>query len=516
METEKEYLRQRRMPPIVCESGGEYTLPDYNTDVKRVLCVSARAVPSSKFMDGEMLEFVGIVAYEVVYLDSENNVTHCGFTTDYELRVKCNSDTYKDAHISTRVKNYTVRPIGPRRFSAKCVLNNLVSLLEEERIGIGGDAFSHGEPEVATETVRVGFEAYSKPVETEYGETLMDVDGAIADEVDILTTCGSVKNITVTKKEDGADYKGEVEVKALVAVEDELPKTVSISIPIGGSITLEDIEDGMDFEVDVMITSLSTSVNAMESGVVVTVSVITEATLIGRTNESVRLVTDSFHCTRGTENEYTNGTFTSHEGSMTEEIGIDLEFDRSELGAQNLRNIIYSDGVCSLSSATIDGENIKLEGEMRLSVMACEINDNGEPAFIGLKLDIPFVAKVKNCCQNTGITDVCADILLTDSNVTLDADKIYIKACICANMHLLSSRNVRYVSSSVLTDEVYEDVGADVVVYYPESGESLFDVARTFHTPLLKIASDNSLSESAFRSPDSASSLAGIRKLIIK
>ena len=516
METEKEYLRERRMSAIICESNGEYTLPDYNTDVKRVLCVSAKAVPSSKFMDGEMLECVGIVAYEVVYLDSENNVTHCCFTTDYELKIKCNSETYKDAHITTRVKNYTIRPIGPRRFSAKCVLNNMVCVSEKAHIGIGGDAFSYTEPEVATETVHVGFGVYSAPLETEYAETLIEVEGAIADEVDVLTTSGAVKNLTTSVKDDGVDYKGEIEVKALVLVEDDLPKTVSVTIPIQGSISFDEIEDGMDLDVDVIITSLSTSVNAMESGVVVTVSVITEAALVGRANESIRLITDSFICDRGTENEYTNSTFMSHAGSMSEQFNIDLEFDRSELGAQNLRNVIYSDGVCSLSNATIEGDGIKLEGEMRLSVMACEINDDGEPTFVGLKLDIPFATKVKNSCQNSNITDVYADLCLVSNSVTLDADKIYVMACIDVGMQFSASRNVRYVTSSVLTDEVYESVGADVVVYYPDSGESLFDVARSFHTSLLKLASDNSLTESAFRTPDSSSSLAGVRKLIIK
>lgn len=516
METEKEYLRQRHMPPIVCESGGEYTLPDYNTDVKRVLSVSAKALPSSKFMDGEILECVGIVAYEVVYLDSENNVTHCSFTTDYELKVKCGSENYKDAHVITRVKNYTVRPIGPRRFSAKCVLGNMLSILESASIGIGGDAFSHGEPEVATETIRVGYEAYSTPKETEYGETLFEVDGVIADEVEVLTTSGSVKNITLTKNDEGADYKGEIEVKALVLVEDELPKTVSVTIPIQGSIALEDIEDNMELGIDLFITSLSTSINPMESGVVVTVSVITEATLVGRANESIRLVTDAFHISRGTENEYTTGSFSSYEGCISQELAVDLEFERGELGAQNLRNIIYSDGVCSLNSASVEGENIKLEGEMRLSVMACEINDQGEPTFVGLKLDIPFVTKVKNSCQNAHITDCLCDIYLTSNSVTLDADKIYIKATIFSTIEQISTSNIRYVSSSVFTDEVYEKFGSDVVVYYPESGESLFDVARSFHTSLLKIASDNSLSESVFRSCDSPASLVGVRKLIIK
>ena len=94
METDKEFLKERYIPAVISESSGEYTLPDYNTDVKRLLSINARAVPSSSFMDGETLECVGVVAYDIIYLDSENNLTHCEFTTDYELRVKCNSESY--------------------------------------------------------------------------------------------------------------------------------------------------------------------------------------------------------------------------------------------------------------------------------------------------------------------------------------------------------------------------------------------------------------------------------------
>ena len=39
MQTEKEYLTGREILGLRCESTGEYSLPDYNGDVKKVLMV---------------------------------------------------------------------------------------------------------------------------------------------------------------------------------------------------------------------------------------------------------------------------------------------------------------------------------------------------------------------------------------------------------------------------------------------------------------------------------------------
>ena len=50
MQTEKEYIAGREMPGIRSESVGEYSLPDYNGDVKKVLFVRPKLFPSGKFV----------------------------------------------------------------------------------------------------------------------------------------------------------------------------------------------------------------------------------------------------------------------------------------------------------------------------------------------------------------------------------------------------------------------------------------------------------------------------------
>ena len=46
MDTTKEFIKERVISQALCESVGEYSLPDYNTDIKKLLLTNARAVPS--------------------------------------------------------------------------------------------------------------------------------------------------------------------------------------------------------------------------------------------------------------------------------------------------------------------------------------------------------------------------------------------------------------------------------------------------------------------------------------
>ena len=61
MQTEKEYTVGREIHALRCESSGEYSLPDYNGDVKKVLFVRPKLFPSGKVVADGVLELSGIV-----------------------------------------------------------------------------------------------------------------------------------------------------------------------------------------------------------------------------------------------------------------------------------------------------------------------------------------------------------------------------------------------------------------------------------------------------------------------
>jgi hypothetical protein len=57
---------------------------------------------------------------------------------------------------------------------------------------------------------------------------------------------------------------------------------------------------------------------------------------------------------------------------------------------------------------------------------------------------------------------------------------------------------MKRLASSEFTDEVFEKEENAITVYYPTEDETLFDIAKRFHTSPIEIAADNSLTEEVF------------------
>ena len=83
-------------------------------------------------------------------------------------------------------------------------------------------------------------------------------------------------------------------------------------------------------------------------------------------------------------------------------------------------------------------------------------------------------------------------------------------------MTVNSRKRQRCLGLSSVTDDEYSHDDSVVTVYYPDSSESIFSIAKHFHTSVRRIAEDNALSESVFASPHAPLSATGTKKLIIK
>ncbi|MGN1096136.1 MAG: hypothetical protein ACI4QR_07075, partial [Eubacteriales bacterium] len=52
----------------------EYTLPDYLPDVNRLLRVVARIEEPGKYINGDMIEYDGLICYNVIYATSDGKI----------------------------------------------------------------------------------------------------------------------------------------------------------------------------------------------------------------------------------------------------------------------------------------------------------------------------------------------------------------------------------------------------------------------------------------------------------
>ena len=516
MQTEKEYIIGREINTLRCESTGEYSLPDYNGDVKKVLTVKTRAFPTGKFVGDDMLEFSGTVGYEVVYLDSENNLTHAEFSTDYEAALRINSDTYCGADIKTSVSGCNVRLVGPRKFSVKSTLDSDVRLSERRVYSVGGDAFMEYEPETLTGTVRVFSSGFAEGEISEISEELIAIDGAIADEVEILT-CDVIADVgAVYDGGDATTVKGSLGLSILYKNGESLPQSVSKDIPYSAELTLDGFEDGDFLDARVDVIAIKGVVTPTESGVSLATELRVIPRLYAKKNLDIDLVTDAYVKERGSDNEYSDFGYTEYVCTEKCESLFSGEHHLTDGDFDKIDAIIHSDAAVRVDSCEIADSVAKISGEIRFSAIACRVLENEEYNYSPIRFAQPFEQNVNINCQICGNMHLNPTVKACNVKIEPTENGVSVACTLSSEVSVFSDKRERSLIASYLTDEEFSKDESVFTVYYPDASESLFDIAKRFHTSVRSVAEMNRLSEAVFASPESSVMAGGIKKLLIK
>ena len=516
MQTEKEYLTCREIVALRCESVGEYSLPDYNTDVKKVLTVKTKVFPSGKFASDDSLEFSGSVGYEVVYLDTDDNVTHAEFSTDYDAAVRINAQSYVDSDVVTTVAGCNMRLVGPRKLSVKCSLDNNVRICERRVYEVEGDAFVGYEPEMLTKMVNVLTPAFSSCEAKEYTEQIISIDGAIADEVEILLNDASFVLDSLERSDDEVKIKGRIRVTLLYKNGDLSPMTVTKEFPVDEDMDIGDAMSLSDLDARVEITSLKSKVEPTEDGVSLVVTFTAAPKLLAIGNSNVEVILDAYLKERMTENEHSDFVYTEHLCMERGEDAFNAKIPLSELGIENAGDVIWQEALARVESCEIMENQVKIMGEIRFSAIACQVSEENRPMCFPIKLTVPFEQNVNHNCQIHENMRANCTVNVLDVKIEFDENNISVSSDLLAFVNISSDRRQRCLGASYVTDEEFARDDSVVTVYYPDAYESLFSIAKRFHTSLSSIAEANKLTESVFASSSEPLSTAGVGKLIIK
>lgn len=516
MQTEKEYLTSREIISLRSDSVGEYSLPDYNGDVKKILAVKTKVYPTGKFVGDETLEFSGSVGYEIVYIDGENNITHTEFTTDYDAAVKINAESYVDSDVKTCVSGCNVRLVGPRKLSVKASLDSDIVIGERKVYEIDGDAFSEYEPETLSSYADIIEVAFAVGEAREINEELIAIEGAIADEVELLISDARFLSDAVECDGESVTLKGKLMVSALVRNADEQPRTVTKEIAFSEAMTVSDPETFSSLDARCDISSFKTTVTPTDDGVSVSVALAITPSACLKKNNRLKLITDSYLKERGCENEYSEFGYTEHLCTESKEELFEVKRNLSELGIEVFGDIIYAEAQPRVEKSEINENTVEIEGELRFSAIACQVSESGEQQYYPIRFSVPFTQNVNINCQIHDNMRIKTTVDASGTKINLDDNSIMASVVLKTFVTLDSERKQRCLSASYITDEEYFKDDSVVTVYYPDASESLFSIAKRFHTSVVEIAESNSISESVFSSFDAPLGGSGVKKLLIK
>lgn len=514
----KEIHRAEKYREITAESCTDYVLPDYNEDVRKIIFTGAKINPSGAFPDGDEIVFSGVVDYNVVYSDADGEVRSLDFSSDYEYSVKCDTDKYVDAYSKTGVASVYLRPVGPRKLTVRCGIVGEVGLTTRDTVETCGSAFDEGTPEVLTENVMIHGRRLSEVCEREYAEILTESDEVNADDVSVLLADADAVITDVRAVEGGAQLVGEINICAVIKNGDEPPFTACKTIPIDETVAFDEAIDGECTLRGVATpVSLSVTVNPEDVGNNITANVVVELRCVCDYNMQTELITDSYLKECVVENTYEDLSYTSLVSGGMEVINTEAELDRESASVNEVREILYLDAVAKTEKTNIVDGMLHIAGELRFSGIGNMLSQGGEASSVSVKFSTPFDVKVNNSCQINDNNCIYTDVSVGNIKAELDANKVYVSCQIRVEYLVTDVKKVRYLATSGMREDLpFARASSVITLYYPDSSESLFSVAKRFHTTVREIAQANSLTESAVSMYGKKESLTGIKRLMIR
>lgn len=514
METNKEYTRERRTLSEGNLSAGEYILPDYKGDVKKLLYQTVRTESSEGYLNGDRLECTGVVVYDVVYLDSEDNLTPLTFTTDYEISVKVDPEKYADSFARVTPSSFNLRLMGPRKFSAKAGLLLDLSALEADEYKLDGDAKERESTEAMTSIVNISSGKYAVGRERELAEEMERLEGAIVDEVEVLYLHTEPRELTMRETDGGISISGEMCITMLLKVGIDPPYTVSRQVAIDETVECDIDPEEASLYIDIL--SEKASVNPEESGVSITADIIFKPRIKSAFNIPLRIVKDIYSTERGVD-------VTEGEISYTELVGegdglqkYNYELTRQDADLADARNILFASATSKIESATAKDNKVVIEGFLRFSGIACQVSEDGGISYSPVKIDAPLELNVNYSSQIPENSKIVAEVLPTLAKIELDGDNVLLSALLDVRTSVYNPRREGCLSAAVLNDEAYIKDSSLVTVYYPDKSDTLYEVAKRHHTTPLRVAKDNELTEDVVSRLNTVGSLASVDYLLIR
>ena len=487
------FMKTKRFCDLRAECSAETSLPDYNTDVRKILHVKASPHPISSFASADGIECSGEVTFDVVYLDFEGDVCSASFSGDYGFTVKCDTVNYKDSLVETALGALSLRLMSPRKIAARATLESSVTIITEETVTVEGDALeAELNPEIRSDIHYLRTTAITPASEREYGVSLARFDGKTTDEVSLIHLSVSPVIERIAAEEGEAEVIGRINAIALIKSDEYPLHKIEKSIELSEKISLGDINGNSDLRAAIEVVSATVVAEGDEGGVEMMLNVITETRLVGETNTAAELYSDVYLCEYPCECVSDGLGYEEYLGrwSASREINETIPF--LSLGVGKLREVIYADANVRVNGKELGDESVVIDGEISVSAIATEINDDGGVEFVPLKFSVKFKENVNCDCQMDAKTALEENITLTNLSAIVDSSSVYFKSVLNLEAALFSHREAEVLrTAKALFSEPYKKNPASVSVYYPMEGDTLYSIAKEYHTTREKLLADN-------------------------
>ncbi len=481
---------------------GEYVLPDYYGDIRRVLCLRTKVHTDGSYQNANRLEYEGVVQFSLLYIAEDDRVQNATFTIDYQdsipwdaseeleqvlmlnpsvLQSSCRVQSARKislkAKISTEILQRTKQCVAPRIIGSNTVA-------DEENL-------AYRKSECQTMDFRFASVA-DLPFVYE-----LECDASVAPIGELCFSELELRFEDAVLNEEGLLCTGNAFLQCLYRTQgsEEQPQFENLckSFPI--SITVADPEFGEGFlyraTPSVRTMRAECRENAYGEMRVIECHASYDLQIEAAQNQTVQVVKDAYSTACQTELQRLSMATPVLVGVYHSNVTVNEGRARSELGAEGAQRVtmLTADPKILKSNYDPDAQKLLLDGEIQIGALL----SNGEgAAFSDASYRLPFHAEL-NHIRTTGDAEFRYDCRVLSAKGRLDEKSLFANVELGIDVMVSAVSQEELLESIELQSDARYEKDSALTVYYPMGSEELWEIAKRYHVKKEEILSQNHL-----------------------
>ncbi len=478
------------------ETAADYTLADYQGDIKKVLLTETKLLPGTEFLAEGEGQLSGSILYDIVYADTEGMMCSVQLTSEYEMTLSAPQNA-EDMMSRLRIGGVTVRPVGPRKLSVKATVSADVCFLVSASVTSDGDGMEH-HPALREAVHSVRNTMCARSDDRVYTDTAL-LETADAEHTEILLTSACPDIHDLTAEDGGVRFCVDMVMQALLRMEDGSVQCIRRTVTADESVSVPQMQASMYPTVRATTPTVIGVIQTDAEGTVeLQLTAHTSYTVCAEDNIPLTLIEDGYLCDYETENTYADMRYEQFLDTQNLRTSLEGVIEEGDWDGDPLREIVYTAATLkTLRTECRSDAETACEGEVQVCAIGVCSDEEGRTSYAPVRMNIPFSIAMPRTASE-GNTAVEAEGQVLAAACVLDEGKILLRADVLVNATRTASHTAQYLSHMQICKDVPTRHDASVItVYYPQKGEDLWDIARTYRTTVETLAQDNGLDVAA-------------------
>ncbi|MBE6590010.1 MAG: hypothetical protein E7643_07505 [Ruminococcaceae bacterium] len=491
---------------IVTELSSDFSLPDYQPEIKRLLRVRATVSPTDKYIGAGNAEFSGTVDYSILYSGNDgelycsSQVAEYRFTSPLELPPDFEIGEGLICDVETVPESPVGRVTGPRKLCVKCRLRSRVRLLGTRLVGetVSGADAGGLERLVGSIECAESFVGVSEPMHLG--------DEVLTEESETLRVISAEGEAYVSEAIAGSgcvNCRGEVSLKLLCTRDgsEDVPFVQWRRIPFTGSVPTDGAEVNCSACAGGVCTDVAVTVE--DGRILCEVTLRLEAR--AQRNVAKPYTKDVYSTAATGEYRTAHMSYQTALRCILGNFSLNTTLSMEEAGLHRGDTVVDLTVTPTVTGLENDNGRFVLHGSCR-----CHAVTLSEGEYSAHEFELPFRYLADG--DATGLGDYSANVTPVSLRARVDGERLSVDTELAVNIVARGEECVDVLREASF-EAGEEEESCAYTVCYPSDEDTLWSVAKRYRRPIAKILENNTLTDSSVA--DAADSLAGVKYLLV-